>query len=182
MSPVFPAIEFAFKEKPVKARIARGFVNLGISVRGGKLFVGNIEIPIKAVSDALDINRKTVYSFISEVEGDFVLREIFSRISPVSDISRIAPILGYEVITADVMHSDIGKFVRIISSSSNIIYLHFLNDRLTAAYEPGLSRDNVSRLSRIGRNMKLVTPDLKKRRMMCKRCKVEYCPRRMRNG
>ncbi len=175
---MFPAIQHAFREKPVKAKIARAFVELGLSIRDGKVFSGNVEIPIKSLASALGVNRKTVYSFIQEVENDFVLSEIFSRLRPTGDFSEIAPILGYEVLVAKVPLGKLGKLVRSLESRHSLIYLHWADEKVKMIYEPELDEKELERVRKITKNVKIFTFDKKKRDLICKWCRVEYCPRR----
>ncbi len=175
-------IEHAFRNAPVKLRIASLFYDLGISIKGRRVFAGDFEIPVKVIADSLGVNRKTVYSFINDVESDYVLREVFGKLVPVRDLERVGPVLGYEVL---VIKTDSLTSLKILDylrhRVSFLEYSYSSSDGLfKVIYEPRLDVSDIKFISSLVGDVKLITPDVDKQRVVCEKCKVEYCPRRNR--
>ncbi len=177
---MLPAIEYAFRNAPVKLRIARELYSRGLSIRNGKVYSRDFEIPIKVVADVLGVDRKTMYAFVSKVERDFVLQELFARLKPRPDIADMAPILGYEVLEFKADQANLLKVLDYLRKRVKIRTVYYDQGSALIVYEPGLDEDEIRFVSSLVADMKVVTPDPKKRKIICEKCEVEFCPRRER--
>ncbi len=172
------ALEYSFKNAPVKKRIAEQLYKLGVSIKGEKFYIGEFEIPVKVIADVMRVNRKTVYSFLESVKSDYVVREIFKNMKSTPDLTNVAPLLGYEVIVAKVDALTGFRILDYLRARVNLFSYRFSDGELTVIYEPRLDISDIKFISSLVGEVRLITPDTSKQRIICERCKVEYCPRR----
>ncbi len=178
---MLPVIEYTFSRFPVKYKVANELYSNGLSIRGNKIMAGEFDVSVKSVADALGVNRKTIYSFMDDVNKDFVLKEIFSRLRSHPSLTGVAPVLGYEVLEAQLTSLDALKLLDYLRKMVNIIYFHYSDNRLAVIYEPNLSRADLDFIASLYSDVHIITPDLSKKRIVCENCKVEYCPRRVKH-
>ncbi|MEM4472006.1 MAG: ACT domain-containing protein [Archaeoglobaceae archaeon] len=87
-----------FDKYPSQIAVAREFLRLGISVRNGKAYCGNIELVPAKIGEAIGVDRKVVIAAIQNIESDEELRRVFEKLRPVADITEVARYLGYGVL------------------------------------------------------------------------------------
>ena len=87
-----------FEKYPSQIVVAKEFLRLGISVKNGKAYCGNIELVPTKIADALGVDRKVVVSAIQNIESDEELKRVFSALKPVANIAEVARILGFGVL------------------------------------------------------------------------------------
>ena len=68
------------KEYPERLGVARILVENGLSIRDGRIYCGEIMIPIVRVSRAAGVDRRTVIKTIEMITDDPELRVIFEGI------------------------------------------------------------------------------------------------------
>ncbi len=175
---MFLAVEKAFENSAKKLKLARFLISSGISISGNKMVVNGVSVSLSSVSSKLGIDRKTIYSFMSDVRRNFVLRSIFSKLSAEGDYSRISPDIGYEVIIFKSFPQDAVKFVHSISKLADVIFFSYTGGRGYVAYEPSVPSSDIKRLVAGLRYAKVYTPDVDKKGLICDKCDIEFCPRK----
>lgn len=97
-----------FEKYPSQIVVAKEFLRLGISVRGGKAYCGNIELVPAKIAEAIGVDRKVVVSTIQNIEGDEELKKVFEKLKPVADITEVARAFGYGVLEVYAESSKVG--------------------------------------------------------------------------
>lgn len=87
-----------FEKYPSQISVAKEFLRLGISIKNGRAYCGNIELVPAKIGEALGVDRKVVVSAIQNIENDTELKKVFEKLKPVADITEVARFLGYGVI------------------------------------------------------------------------------------
>ena len=184
-------LEEYFKSYPTRKRVIEGLYNNGISIVDGKLFLRNIEISISEIAKSLDVNRRTVYETIKVVESVEVLKMVMSKLLPMEDISRVAPVIGSQVIT--VVTSP-GYFSRVLNEFTEIIKRYGCNVRditgrncgkedtfIRAVFYrsvPTKIFDQVGGIFGVSKVI-IATPELNPEYLACAKCEVIVCPNKL---
>ncbi|AIY90811.1 ACT domain-containing protein [Geoglobus acetivorans] len=124
-----------FERYPSQIAVAKEFLKLGISVRDGKAYCGNIELVPTKIADAVGVDRKVVVSAIQNIEDDEELRKVFSSLRPVAYIAEVARILGFGVLE---VYADSQK-PGIVSAVTQILAREGISIRYMLAEDPELS-------------------------------------------
>jgi len=184
-------IEEYFKNFPARKKVAELLVNLGISVKNSKLYVGEVDVPINAVAEVAGVNRKIVYHTIEYIEKTYELRSIFERIKPHMNLEEVAPIMGWEVLEIIFKKGKFGcaleKIFKIISDRSceirQVIGEREIMDKskITIIFEKPISIEVVGEIRKIEGIDSLIlhTSEMDKKKIVCSFCKVKYCPRKV---
>ncbi len=67
---------------PERLKVAKILIKNGLSVRDGKIYCGEIDIPVVRVSRVAGVDRRTVTQTIKMIESNPELKIIFSGITP----------------------------------------------------------------------------------------------------
>ncbi|HIP62854.1 MAG TPA: ACT domain-containing protein [Archaeoglobus profundus] len=124
-----------FERYPSQIIVAKEFLRLGISVKNGKAYCGNIELVPTKIAEALGVDRKVVITAIQNIENDEELRKVFSSLKPVANIADVARILGYGVLE---IYADSHK-VGIVAGITSILAREGISIRYILAEDPELS-------------------------------------------
>jgi len=101
-------ISSRFSPREEKLSVARLFIQYGLSVREGKIYCGQIEIPTAKVAAVAGVDRRTVSATVKLIESDSYLKKIFSELEPSgSSLKRVAKNFGWSVI--EITPSDASK-------------------------------------------------------------------------
>jgi len=93
----FISSRFATREE--KLAVARLFIQYGLSVRNGKIYCGEIEIPTAKVAAVAHVDRRTVTSTVRMMESDPTLYKVFSQLEPSgSSLKKVAKNFNWSVI------------------------------------------------------------------------------------
>lgn len=128
-------IQEKFERYPSQIAVAKEFLKLGISVRDGKAYCGNIELVPTKIAEAVGVDRKVVVSAIQNIEEDVELRRVFSSLRPVAYIAEVARILGFGVLE---VYADSQK-PGIIADVTRILAREGISIRYMLAEDPELS-------------------------------------------
>jgi len=128
-------IQEKFEKYPSQIAVAKEFLRLGISVRDGKPYCGDIELVPTKVADAVGVDRKVVVMAIQNIENDDELRKVFSSLRPVAYIAEVARILGFGVLEVYAESQKPG----IIASITSILAREGISIRYMLAEDPELS-------------------------------------------
>ncbi|WP_236609682.1 amino acid-binding ACT domain protein [Archaeoglobus sulfaticallidus] len=124
-----------FERYPSQIVVVKEFLRLGISIRDGKAYCGNIELIPAKIAEAINVDRKVVVSAIQNIEGDEELRKVFSSLKPVANIADVARYYGYGVLEIYAESKKIG----IVSGITSILTREGISIRYILAEDPELS-------------------------------------------
>ncbi len=124
-----------FEKYPSQIVVAKEFLRLGITVKNGKAYCGNIELVPAKIAEALGVDRKVVVMAIQNIESDEELRKVYSSLKPVANIAEVARILGFGVLE---VYADSRK-VGIVAAISSILARENISIRYMLAEDPDLS-------------------------------------------
>ncbi len=91
--------KFPGKRKKYQWRVANFFLKQGIKVGiNGKIFFGEVEVPVSSIARVLEIDRRIVSSTIKAIVKDKKLHQIFSKLNSGLLLRDVAPELGFGAI------------------------------------------------------------------------------------
>jgi len=124
------------KEYPGRLRVTRALVELGLSVRDGRIFCGDIEQSELKIARAIGVDRRTVRETAEFIESDSVLGSVFKGLKPAGPfLPNVARFLGYRVIE---IYAD-PHVVGIVAEASTLISQEGISIRQAVADDPDLS-------------------------------------------
>jgi len=90
-----------FSDMPFRLKVARALICHGFHIEApGVIKCRNVRIPLKAIGDALDVDRRTVRATTEDVCNDEAIFKFFSLIRPAgASLEKVAKLLGYGVVT-----------------------------------------------------------------------------------
>ncbi len=184
-------VEEYFKNFPARKKVAELLVNLGISVRNSKLYIGNVDVPVNSVAEVAGVNRKIVYHTIEFIEKTYELRNIFERLEPTLSLAEVAPIMGWEVVEIEFKKPKYGcileKIFHVLSEASCEIR-QIIGERksmdsskLTIVLEKPVNIEAIGKIRALDgvETITLHTSEMDKQKIVCNYCKVKYCPRKV---
>jgi hypothetical protein len=124
-----------FERYPSQIAVAKEFLRLGISVKNGKAYCGEIELVPTKIAEAIGVDRKVVVMAIQNIESDEELRKVFSSLRPVANIADIARILGFGVLEVYAESTKVG----IVAGITSILAQEGISIRYILAEDPELS-------------------------------------------
>ena len=124
------------KEYPGRLRVARALVELGLSVREGRIFCGDVEQSELKMARAVGVDRRTVRETAEFIESDPVLSSVFKGLKPAGPfLPKVARFLGYSVIE---IYAD-PHAVGIVAEASALISKEGISIRQAVADDPDLT-------------------------------------------
>ncbi|MBI5036287.1 amino acid-binding protein [Candidatus Micrarchaeota archaeon] len=72
----------AFDDYPAQERVARKLLSLGLAVRAGKVYSGNVEAKEVSLAHACGVDRRAVKSALGTISSDKTLNSFFSTLEP----------------------------------------------------------------------------------------------------
>jgi len=184
-------VEEYFKNFPARKKVAELLVQLGISVRNSKLYIGDVDVPVNSVAEVAGVNRKIVYHTIEFIEKTYELRNIFERLEPKLSLAQVAPIMGWEVLEIEFKKPKYGcileQIFRILSDTSCEIRQivgereNMERSRLIIVLEKPVDIEAVGKIRGLEgvETITLHTSEMDKQKIVCNYCKVKYCPRKV---
>jgi len=124
---------------PERLAVARLLVETGLSIRNGRIYCNQIEIPTVRIAEAAGVDRRTVTKTIQTVSSNPELSRIFAHMRSAGlSLREIAKHLGFGVleITPDDPHS-----VGILAKASTLISEEKISIRQAIVDDPELSPD-----------------------------------------
>ncbi len=90
-----------FHESPQRLKVAQAIVRHGFNIeKPGVIRCGPIRVPLKAIGDALGIDRRTVRATTEDICQNDQLCEFFKRLQPAGpSLEKVREVLGYGVLT-----------------------------------------------------------------------------------
>ncbi|ASJ16033.1 regulator of amino acid metabolism, contains ACT domain protein [Thermococcus chitonophagus] len=184
-------LEEYFKNYPARRKVVEFLWNAGLSVRDGKVYIKDVEVPITGIAQATGVNRKIVYHTIEYIESKPALKILFENLSPKSSLISIAPLMGWEVLELTIQKGSyervLAKVLQILAEKRiRVVEIFGSNpyEDKSKAYlviEGVLPFEVIASMRTEGALEKIVihTPERNKERMICPKCEVKYCPRKV---
>ncbi len=183
-------IDAYFQDYPARKKVAEIIFKSGFSIRNGKIFAGDVEIPVSSIARAAGVNRKIVYYTIDFIEKNYALKSIFERIEPMANLRRVGPIVGWDVLEFDM---EMNKLSCALREVLDVLSKKECHVRQVIGEEPLLSEGKIyivltkpvplNILKEIKelptvKDITLHTSEQDRNKLACAFCKVKACPRR----
>ncbi len=125
------------KDYPGRQKVARAFVELGLSIReGNKIYCGGIELSDVKIARYLDVDRRTVRDTAQLISSDPILQPVFEKLRPAGPfLADVARFLGYSVIE---IYAD-PHVVGIVAQAASLIAQENIAIRQAVADDPDLT-------------------------------------------
>ncbi len=184
-------LEAYFKNYPARRKVAEFLFENGLSVKGGKIYLKNVEVPISELARAIGVNRKIIYHTIEYIEKTYPLKLIFERLNPLPSLIDVAPLMGWEVLEIDVEKENyqgaFAEVMRILAENGVPVMevfgrnLREETSKIFIVIDGTLPVETFARIKDIRGFQKLIlhTPEKEKERLVCNYCEVKYCPKRV---
>jgi len=122
---------------PERAAVAKVLVENGFSVRNGRVYCNDIEIPAIRIARAAKVDRRTVIETLTAIASDSQLRTIFEHIRSAGlSLREIAKHLGLGVVE---ITPDDPKTVGILAKASSILAEAGISIRQALVDDPELN-------------------------------------------
>jgi len=131
-------IKHKFNSYPAQEKIAEKMMEVGISVRNGTLYSGDIRISASSLARSKDVDRRVVLSTIQTIMDDPKLSKIFEKIRPICSFKDVAPIMDWGVL--EILPENVGQ-TGIIADVTQILAKEGISLRQIIADDPGIHKD-----------------------------------------
>ncbi len=184
-------LEAYFKNYPARRKVAEFLFENGLSVKKGKIYLRNVELPISELSRIIGVNRKIIYHTIDYIEKTYPLKLIFEKLNPLPSLIDVAPIMGWEVLELELEKEyyiqALSEVLKLLSKNGVPVMEFFsrnLRQEESKAYiviDGTLPVDVFVKIKDLPGFKKLIlhTPEKDKEKYVCKYCEVKYCPKRV---
>lgn len=126
-----------FEGHPERLKVSRVLIENGLSVKNGRIYLNEIEIPPVRVARAAGVDRRTVKETLKAIKSNHELREIFQGIrSAGHSLKEIAKPLGLGVVEITPVDA---KILGILANSALILARNGLGIRQAIVDDPELS-------------------------------------------
>ncbi|WP_455285426.1 hypothetical protein [[Eubacterium] cellulosolvens] len=123
------------REYPARLRVARVLVELGLSVKDGRIFCGDIEQSELKIARAIGVDRRTVRETADFIRSDPVLQSVFKGLRPAGPfLPNVAKYLGFRVIEIYADPHEVG----IVAEATALISKEGISIRQAVADDPDL--------------------------------------------
>ncbi len=125
------------EDYPGRQRVARAFVELGLSIKEGtKVYCGGIELSDVKIARYLGVDRRTVRETAHLITSDPLLKSVFEKLHPAGPfLADIAKFLGYSVIEIYADPHTVG----IVAQAAALIAQENIPIRQAVADDPDLT-------------------------------------------
>ncbi len=103
---MWEVVEPQFSRLPAQGKVAMNMINIGLSVRDGKVFCGPMEMSVSAMARALKVDRRIITNTVKTIESDPKLQSIFEALEPTCSLRRVAPVMGWTVVEIHLADSN----------------------------------------------------------------------------
>ena len=126
-----------FEGHPERLKVTRVIIENGLSVRNGKIYLNEIEIPPIRIARAAEVDRRTVKETLNAIKSNHELRLIFEDIrSAGHSLKEIAKHLNLGVVEITPIDA---KLPGILANSAMILAKNGLSIRQAIVDDPELS-------------------------------------------
>jgi hypothetical protein len=125
------------EEYPGRQKVARAFVELGLSIKeGSKIYCGGIELSDVKIARHLHVDRRTVRDTAQLISSDPTLNSVFEKLCPAGPfLADVAKFLGYSVIEIYADPHTVG----IVAQAASLISQENIAIRQAVADDPDLT-------------------------------------------
>jgi predicted regulator of amino acid metabolism with ACT domain len=131
-------IEKNYGNTPSKLRVIRKMLFYGISVKDGRLYCNDVEIPYKSLANACNVDQRVVKSLVISVASDVKLSKIFEKLESTMNLKEVASEIGFGVLVITAYDP---KEPGIIASVSRVISDFGINIRQAIVDDPEFSEE-----------------------------------------
>ncbi|MEM4735796.1 MAG: hypothetical protein QXS20_08800 [Candidatus Thorarchaeota archaeon] len=127
----------SFRDSPKQLRVAQALIQHGFRVDGpGVIKCRQVRIPLVALGEALNVDRRTVYATTKRIHSDERLRLLFSSIEPIgSSHEKMARMMGHGVV---VIHVESPQRAGVVAEVTSVIASHGIAIRQIVAEDVGV--------------------------------------------
>lgn len=132
-------IRALFETHPERLQAARFLLKNGLSVKGDKIYVNEVEVPTLKVARVVGVDRRTVHETIRAINMDKEIKMMFSKVESAGPSLRaVANQMGLGVveITADNPNE-----VGILANAARVLAEHGINIRQALVDDPEMNPD-----------------------------------------
>jgi predicted regulator of amino acid metabolism with ACT domain len=130
-------IRALFETHSERLQVAKFLLQNGLSVKGNKIYVNNVEVPTLKVARAVGVDRRTVNETIRAMSIDREIKLIFSKLeSARPSLRAVAKEMGLGVV--EIIADDPNK-VGILANASRILADHGISIRQALVDDPELN-------------------------------------------
>lgn len=134
---MWESIRRHLEDYPERLRVARILVEKGLTVKGGRIYLNEIEIPSVRIARAVGVDRRTVGETIAAIEANRELRTIFEGLrSAGHSLKEIARHLGLGVVEITPVDA---RLPGILANSAMILAERGISIRQAITDDPELS-------------------------------------------
>jgi uncharacterized protein len=127
-----------FKDFPAQQKVALMLLGQGVHVTDGVPYIGDIEITDSAIGRAAGVDRRVVRTTLQRIDGDPVLKTIFSKLRGILLMSEVASEIGCT--TLEIIPTDATK-PGILKDVTDVIFRAGVSVRQAVVDDPGFQRD-----------------------------------------
>ncbi len=131
-------VKIKFDKYPAQEKIAEKMMEVGIGVRNGTLYLGDVRISASSLALAIGVDRRVIISTIKTIRDDDGLVAIFSNIYPICSFKDVAPFMEWGVL--EILPDDVGQ-PGIIADVTHIMAKEGIGLRQIIADDPGIHRE-----------------------------------------
>ncbi|MEM2789288.1 MAG: amino acid-binding protein [Candidatus Bathyarchaeia archaeon] len=122
---------------PERLNVAKILIKNGLSIRNGKIYCGDIIIPVVRISRVAGVDRRTVIQTIKMIESNPELKTIFSGISPAgSSLRDVAKYLNFGVVEITPVDA---RMPGILAAAASLIAQKNISIRQAVVDDPELT-------------------------------------------
>jgi predicted regulator of amino acid metabolism with ACT domain len=130
-------IKTQLDEYPERLKVARVFIENGLSIQGNKIYLNQIEIPPIRIARVAGVDRRTVNETLNTIKANTELKMIFEEIRPAGpSLKEIAKPLNLGVLEITVVNA---KSPGILANAAMILNRAGLSIRQAIVDDPELS-------------------------------------------
>jgi predicted regulator of amino acid metabolism with ACT domain len=134
---LWSSIKYHFEEYPERLRVARVLVENGLSVKGEKIYLNQIEIPPVRIARVACVDRRTVNETVHAIRSNRELTSIFEAIRPAGhSLREIAKHLNLGVVEITPLDA---KTHGILANAATVLTNGGLSIRQAIVDDPELS-------------------------------------------
>ncbi len=183
-------LEEYFKNYPARRKVVEFLFENGLSVKNGKIYLRNVEVPISELARVIGVNRKIIYHTIEYIEKTPALRLIFERLNPLPSLIDVAPLMGWEVLEIELEKD---KYMEGFHKVLKLLHEHRVPvmevfsrnlreepSKLYIVIDGALPVEAFVKIKETEGFKRLIirTPEKDKTKFVCEYCEVKFCPKR----
>ncbi|MBX8633500.1 MAG: ACT domain-containing protein [Candidatus Thermoplasmatota archaeon] len=123
---------------PSQSKVARAMLQLGLSVREGSIYCGEIRLSDAAIARALGVDRRVVHATAKTISESSELSKFFGFLKPVANLKDAGPQIGWS--TIEITPDDADK-PGILADVSRIIADAGISIRQAIVEDPELTEN-----------------------------------------